>query len=85
MLRGVLESPESLCGEVRYNERDPIIGRQEEGTTLTIPKEPVRRRILRVQTFKVLRGGDYFIMPSLSALRWIGSLAETNPTEQKER
>ena len=31
------------------------------------------------------RRGEYFFMPSLSALRWIGSLAETNPTKQKER
>ena len=36
------------------NERDPIIGRQEEGATFTIPKEPVRRRIHGIETFNVL-------------------------------
>jgi Dyp-type peroxidase family len=53
-------------------ERDPIIGRQEEGATFTIPKEPVRRRIRGIQTFNVLKGGEYFFMPSLSALKWLG-------------
>jgi Dyp-type peroxidase family len=53
-------------------ERDPNIGLQEDGAAFTIPKEPVRRRIHGIETFNVLRGGEYFFMPSLSALRWIG-------------
>jgi len=56
------------------NERDPIIGRQEEGAFFTIPKEPVRRRIRGLETFNVLRGGEYFFMPSISALKWLGDL-----------
>jgi Dyp-type peroxidase family len=56
------------------NERDPIIGRQEEGATFTIPKVPVRRRVHGIETFNVLRGGEYFFMPSLSALRWLSEL-----------
>ena len=67
------------------DERDPIIGLQEEGAIFTIPKEPVRRRIHGIETFNVLRGGEYFFMPSLSALRWIGNLAESNSIERKER
>jgi len=55
-------------------ERDPIIGLQEEGASFTIPKEPVRRRVHGIETFNVLRGGEYFFMPSLSALRWLGEL-----------
>jgi len=53
------------------NERDPIIGLQEKEATFTIPKEPVRRRVHGIETFNVLRGGEYFFMPSLSALRWL--------------
>jgi Dyp-type peroxidase family len=53
-------------------ERDPNIGLQEDGAAFTIPKEPVRRRIHGIETFNVLRGGEYFFMPSLSALGWIG-------------
>jgi Dyp-type peroxidase family len=56
------------------SERDPIIGLQPEGATFTIPKEPIRRRIHGIETFNVLRGGEYFFMPSLSALRWLGEL-----------
>ena len=56
------------------NERDPIIGRQEEGAVFTIPRRPVRRRLHSIETFNVLRGGEYFFMPSLSALHWIANL-----------
>jgi len=56
------------------DERDPNIGLQEDGATFTIPQHPVRRRIHDIHTFNVLRGGEYFFMPSLSALRWIGDL-----------
>jgi len=55
-------------------ERDPIIGRQVEEAVFTIPREPVRRRIHGIETFNVLRGGEYFFMPSLSALRWLSEL-----------
>jgi deferrochelatase/peroxidase EfeB len=55
-------------------ERDPIIGLQEEAATFTIPLDPVRRRVRGIETFNVLRGGEYFFMPSLSALRWLGEL-----------
>jgi Dyp-type peroxidase family len=55
-------------------ERDPNVGLQEEGATFTIPRKPVRRRIHGIETFNVLRGGEYFFLPSLSALRWIVEL-----------
>jgi Dyp-type peroxidase family len=61
------------------NERDPNVGLQEDGATFTVPKEPVRRRIRGIQTFNVLRGGEYFFMPSLSALRWI--VTSATPSE----
>src|SRR5580765_7903651 len=67
------------------NERDPMVGRQDDGATFTIPKEPVRRRVHGIETFNVLRGGEYFFMPSLSALRWLGNLEEQGSIEQKER
>ena len=56
------------------SERDPIIGRQDDGAIFTIPREPVRRRVHGIETFNVLRGGEYFFMPSLSALKWLGEL-----------
>jgi deferrochelatase/peroxidase EfeB len=56
------------------DERDPNVGLQEDGAAFTIPQEPVRRRIHGIETFNVLRGGEYFFLPSLSALRWLADL-----------
>jgi Dyp-type peroxidase family len=55
------------------DERDPIIGLQQDGAAFTIPREPVRRRVHGIETFNTLRGGEYFFMPSLSALNWIAN------------
>ena len=54
------------------DERDPNVGLQQPGATFTIPQHPVRRRLHGIETFNVLRGGEYFFVPSLSALRWLG-------------
>ena len=54
------------------DERDPIIGLQEEGATFTIPKRSGQATRPRHETFNVLRGGEYFFMPSMWML---GSLA----------
>lgn len=40
-------------------ERDPNVGLQEEGATFTIPKDPVRRSVYGIETFNVVRGGEY--------------------------
>jgi Dyp-type peroxidase family len=64
------------------DERDPIIGLQQEGATFTIPKQPVRRRVHGIDTFNVLRGGEYFFMPSLSALKWLGQLDASKESGQ---
>jgi Dyp-type peroxidase family len=56
-------------------ERDPIVGLQDEASTFTIPREPVRRRLHGIETFNTLRGGEYFFMPSMSALNWLATLA----------
>jgi Dyp-type peroxidase family len=56
------------------SERDPIIGRQVDGASFTIPRYPVRRLVHGIETFNVLRGGEYFFMPSISALNWLANL-----------
>jgi Dyp-type peroxidase family len=56
------------------DERDPIIGLQQEGAAFTIPRDPVRRLVRGIETFNVLRGGEYFFMPSISALKWLANL-----------
>jgi len=62
-------------------ERDPNVGLQRDEATFTIPREPVRRRVHGIETFNVLRGGEYFFLPSISALRWLGGL--TNDPEER--
>jgi Dyp-type peroxidase family len=56
------------------DERDPLVGLQPEDATFTIPKQPVRCRMSSIETFNVLRGGEYLFMPGLSALRWLAEL-----------
>jgi deferrochelatase/peroxidase EfeB len=56
------------------DERDPIIGLQEKEAAFTIPKDPVRKLVRGIETFNVLRGGEYFFMPSISALKWLADL-----------
>jgi deferrochelatase/peroxidase EfeB len=66
------------------DERDPIVGLQQEAATFTIPMEPVRRRVHDIKTFNVLRGGEYFFMPGLSALNWLAGLGDGSDTPIRE-
>ena len=51
------------------NERDPIIGTQDGTFDMTIPRRPIRRKLERLPAFTTLRGGAYFFVPGLRALR----------------
>lgn len=56
-----------------YGDPDPLMGSpHDEETTFTIPDKPIRRRVTNMQRFVEVRGGAYFFMPSLSALRFLG-------------
>ncbi len=52
-------------------ERDPLLGQHDADSRFTMPRKPVRKRCGGLETFNVLRGGEYLFMPSLSALRWM--------------
>jgi hypothetical protein len=41
-----------------------------------------RRRIHGIETFNVLRGGEYLFMPNLSSLNWIADLDQPHGTGQ---
>jgi Dyp-type peroxidase family len=56
------------------NERDPIIGRHDGTLEFKIPKRPIRRTIKGLPAFTTVRGGAYFFLPGLSALRWLAEL-----------
>jgi deferrochelatase/peroxidase EfeB len=61
------------------DETDPLLGtrRLPSGRptdNFSIPGCPVRQRISGLPTFVVVRGGAYFFLPSLSAIRYLASL-----------
>ncbi len=60
------------------NERDPIIGTQDGALEFKIPKRPVRRKITGLPAFTTVRGGAYFFLPGLKALRWLAALGQPN-------
>jgi Dyp-type peroxidase family len=58
-----------------YEERDPLIGNTSGASGLfTIPGEPVRKRLQSMPAFVRVRGGAYFFLPSLRALRFLSGL-----------
>ena len=59
------------------NERDPIVGNQDGTFDMTIPKRPIRKRIRGLPAFTTIRGGAYFFLPGIRALRFLaGGQAE---------
>ncbi|MDR3506794.1 MAG: hypothetical protein P4L64_02745 [Caulobacteraceae bacterium] len=53
-----------------FNETDPLMGPKGP---FTIPAQPIRRRAT-VETFIHFAGGDYYFLPSLPALDYLGGL-----------
>ncbi|WCM27106.1 hypothetical protein NDN01_24515 [Sphingomonas sp. QA11] len=53
-----------------FDETDPLIGPKGK---MTIREQPLRR-IVDVETFVRMAGGDYFFLPSIPALRYLASL-----------
>lgn len=54
-------------------EKDPVIGVQDNGV-FTKPADPLVKRYHGLQTYNVLKGGEYCFIPSLSALKWLSEL-----------
>jgi hypothetical protein len=53
------------------NERDPIVGTQDGTFDMTIPKRPIRKRLRGLPAFTTIRGGAYFFLPGIRALRFL--------------
>jgi len=58
-----------LNGEV-----DPVVGPLTETGAFTIPDDPVRRRVTGVGGYVTVRGGAYFFLPGIKALRFLSSI-----------
>jgi Dyp-type peroxidase family len=58
-----------------YNDTDPLTGsRDPDGTTFTVPARPVRHRHHGLPQFVRTRGGAYFFLPGISAIRYVAQL-----------
>lgn len=56
------------------NERDPICGTQDGTFDMTIPNRPIRKKIKGLPAFTTVRGGAYFFLPGIKALRYLSTL-----------
>jgi Dyp-type peroxidase family len=56
------------------NERDPVIGNQDGTLEFKIPKRPIRKKITGLPAFTTVRGGAYFFLPGIKALRYLATL-----------
>jgi Dyp-type peroxidase family len=55
-----------------YDDADPLVAPSApHGGTFTIPTEGVRERVTNVPRFVSVKGGAYFFLPSLAALRYL--------------
>ncbi len=59
-----------------YDDTDPIVGGRHSsgGGTFTAPARPVRRRYRDLPQFVRTRGGGYFFLPGIAALRYLAQL-----------
>jgi Dyp-type peroxidase family len=58
------------------NERDPVIGNQDGTLEFKIPKRPIRKKITGLPVFTTVRGGAYFFLPGIKALRYLATLGD---------
>jgi Dyp-type peroxidase family len=59
-----------------YDEPDPLVANHPAiGSTFSVPADPVRTRYTNLPKFVTVRGGAYFFLPSLRALRYLATLA----------
>ena len=65
------------------NERDPLIGTQDGSLDMTIPQRPIRKKIKGLPAFTTIRGGAYFFLPGIRALRFLVKNAGAKPRLKK--
>lgn len=66
-----------------YSDVDPLIGDHHSknvdrglSPTFTVPGEPIRQRISGLSRFVQVRGGAYFFMPGIKAVKYLASLPD---------
>jgi Dyp-type peroxidase family len=56
-----------------FDNRDPLVGDNDGSGNMTVQRSPVRQRLLHLPRFVHVRGGGYFFLPSVTALRYLAS------------
>jgi Dyp-type peroxidase family len=70
------------------NDRDPLIGDNSSGGEFTIQAKPINRHLRRLPQFVVMRGGGYFFLPGIRAIRFLANYqpqahrGDTRPKEE---
>jgi deferrochelatase/peroxidase EfeB len=58
-----------------YDDVDPIGAHMTPpGSTFTVPEHPVRKRVTGIPSFISVRGGGYFFLPGMRAIRYLATL-----------
>lgn len=57
------------------NTKDPISGNNAGEGDYEIPAKPTRIRLTKIPQFSVTKGGGYFFMPSMTALRYLTEMS----------
>jgi Dyp-type peroxidase family len=55
-----------------YDDADPLVG--PAGRSLTVQAQPVRQRVTELPSFVGVRGGGYFFLPGVQAVRYLANL-----------
>jgi len=59
---------------------DPLVGARAHGpSSFTVPGQPVRHRYRDLPQFVQVRGGAYFFLPGLRALRYLAARPRGGP------
>lgn len=68
-----------------YHDPDPLTGdrgtNEDKRNTFTIQSSPVRKQICNMPDFVTVRGGAYFFLPGLRALRYLASIASQSEAD----
>jgi Dyp-type peroxidase family len=60
-----------------YDDADPLVAPSApHGGTFTMPTDGVRERVTNVPRFVTVRGGAYFLLPGLAALRYLAKRSD---------
>lgn len=65
-----------------FDTKDPIVGDNDGTGYMSIERRPVRKRLAGVPRFVIVRGGGYYFLPGVTALRYLA--ASRSPARRPE-